>query len=313
MSTVLVIGAGGFIGSEVSLALVKSGYKVYGLVRKQEAANNLLKNEIIPIVCSAQDTQVWLPFALKVDIIIDTIADLSDYTTPFKVQEALKTVHQERPKTSIIYTSGSLVYGDNDFLVDENQPYLDHGFSQWRIKIEEEYKKIGAVIIQPTILYGKYQSFAGYFFEAVVNQQTNGVVKVYGKPGLTQGFIHIYDLANLYLLAVKNVSLVKGQVIIANSFNEKIEDLLYSIGKAANKPVSKVEFIPPVKEAIFTEALTFNQIFSHTKSTQLLGYHPTQKRIVDDTERYLNAWVASRDPNSGIQKLIDSVVPKRAE
>jgi nucleoside-diphosphate-sugar epimerase len=47
---VFVIGAGGYIGEEIAVAFRKAGYVVYGLIRNPTKQNQLLKNEIIPVI-----------------------------------------------------------------------------------------------------------------------------------------------------------------------------------------------------------------------------------------------------------------------
>ncbi|KAK5576723.1 hypothetical protein RB653_007867 [Dictyostelium firmibasis] len=304
---VLILGSSGFIGSEVSLGLVRNGYKVYGLTRKQESVDQLLKNEIIPIMADVKDVEKWLPIALKVDIIIDTIADLVDYTTPFKVQEALFKVHKEKPNTIFIYTSGTTVYGGNQNLTTESTPYISHKFVDWRVQIEQGYQKIGSIIIQPTILYGKNQSFSGYFFEAAT--KSNDLIRIYGDENLIQGFIHIHDLVKFYQLVVKNALLLKGQTLIANSYSEKIKDLVLSISKFTGNSNKSIEYIPKSNDNVFTEVLSFNQNLSFSKSTQLIGYYPSQPRLIDDIERYYNSWLLLKDNNTSISKLIYTILP----
>ncbi|KAN0031051.1 hypothetical protein ACTA71_004023 [Dictyostelium dimigraforme] len=307
MSSILILGSSGFIGFEVSLGLIRNGFKVYGLTRKQENVNQLLKNEIIPILANAQEVEKWLPIALKVDIIIDTIADLVDYTTPFKVQEALIKVCKEKPNTIIIYTSGTIVYGSNKMVSNESTPYISHKLIDWRIEIEKTYKEMGAIIIQPTFLYGKNQSFTGYFFEAAT--KSNDKIKIYGDENLIQGFIHIFDLVNFYQLVVKNSPLLKGQTLIANSYNENIKDIVTCISSFTGNSNKSTEYIPKLNNNIFTEVLTFNQIFSISKSTLLIGYYPIQPRLIDDIERYYNSWILLKDKNSSISKFIETILP----
>ncbi|KAM9972369.1 hypothetical protein ACTFIW_007428 [Dictyostelium discoideum] len=307
MIKILILGSSGFIGSEISLGLVRNGYKVYGLTRKEESANQLLKNEIIPIIADAKQVEKWLPIALKVDIIIDTIADLVDFTTPFIVQDALLKVFKEKPNTIFIYTSGSTIYGNCKTLSNESSPYFSHKFIDWRVQIEKTYNEMGAIIIQPTILYGKNQSFSGYFFEAAT--KSNDSIKIYGDENLVQGFIHIFDLVHFYQLVVKNALLLKGQTLIANSFNEKIKDIVTSIASISGNSNKTIQYIPKSNDNVFTEVLTFNQNFSFSKSNLLIGYYPLQPRLIDDIERYYNSWLLSKVKNTPISNLIQSVLP----
>jgi len=59
MSSVLIFGATGFIGNAVAKEFQRKGYRVYGLVRTEDKAKILRKQEIIPVISKAQDTKVW--------------------------------------------------------------------------------------------------------------------------------------------------------------------------------------------------------------------------------------------------------------
>ncbi|KAM9957621.1 hypothetical protein ACTFIW_012587 [Dictyostelium discoideum] len=316
MKNVLILGSSGFIGSELSLGLVRNGFKVYGLTRRQENADQLLRNEIIPIVADVREIEKWLPIALKVDIIIEAIADLTDYRTPFKIQEALLKVYNEKPNTIFIYTSGVVVYGDiknnnnnENGANDESTPYFSHKFIDWRIQIEKTYKEVlGAIIIQPTFLYGKDQSVASYYFEAATKSKDS--IKIFGDENCVKGFIHIFDLVNFYQLVIKNALELKGQTLIANSYNEKIKDVVTCIasfsGNLSNKPI---EYLSKLENSFFTEFLTYNQNVSSSKANSLIGYYPLQPSLTDGIERYYNSWLFSRDKNTAFSKLIGTVLP----
>ena len=73
-SSVFVIGAGGYIGKGVALAFRRAGYRVYGLVRNEKYSNNLLQNEIEPIVAQSFDDLESLTDVLSsCSIIIDAV------------------------------------------------------------------------------------------------------------------------------------------------------------------------------------------------------------------------------------------------
>jgi NAD(P)-dependent dehydrogenase (short-subunit alcohol dehydrogenase family) len=48
-TTVFIAGASGLIGLSVAKAFKRQGYIVYGLVRSEEKAKALLREEIIPV------------------------------------------------------------------------------------------------------------------------------------------------------------------------------------------------------------------------------------------------------------------------
>lgn len=73
-SSVIVIGASGYIGLGISLAFRRAGYRVYGLIRNAKFSNTLLQNEIEPIVAKAfDDVQPFADLLASSSIIIDAV------------------------------------------------------------------------------------------------------------------------------------------------------------------------------------------------------------------------------------------------
>jgi len=59
MVNVLVVGATGYIGRNLSQSLVRSGnHRVYGLARTEEKAKELVAEEVIPVRGSISDNAV---------------------------------------------------------------------------------------------------------------------------------------------------------------------------------------------------------------------------------------------------------------
>ncbi|KAF2075632.1 hypothetical protein CYY_003055 [Polysphondylium violaceum] len=306
-SSVLVIGTG-YIGYNVALAFVNAGYKVYGLVRKEntQRLNDLVKNEITPIVGNAQDVDLWLPIALKVDIIVESIGDSRDYTTPFKILEALKKVVVENKDVSILYTSGLLVYGDaNGQVFDEKSPRVSHVFMDWRIKIEDEYKTLGALIIQPSILYGLTHSLVRYFFEVATQ---GGVIDIYGDANQVQSWIHVVDLARLYVLLAGKAKSLRGQSFIASSYNENVSDIVREIAHVSNTKIDQINYLKPTENP-FTECFGYTQKPSIAKITSL-GYTPIKPSLLQDAKIYYDSWKASEGSLDGAYKYIRTVIPR---
>jgi NAD(P)-dependent dehydrogenase (short-subunit alcohol dehydrogenase family) len=73
-SSVFVIGASGYIGKGIALAFRRAGYRVYGLIRNEKHARNLIENEIEPIVTQTFDNvQPFADILNSCSIIIDAV------------------------------------------------------------------------------------------------------------------------------------------------------------------------------------------------------------------------------------------------
>ncbi|WP_206665532.1 NAD-dependent epimerase/dehydratase family protein [Jejubacter calystegiae] len=67
---VLVTGANGYIGNAVAKAFSRAGWKVYGLIRRPELAQELARQEIFPVVGSPEN----LTFMAQIsDVAFDVI------------------------------------------------------------------------------------------------------------------------------------------------------------------------------------------------------------------------------------------------
>lgn len=73
-SSVIVIGASGYIGLGIALAYRRAGYRVYGLIRNEKYSTTLLQNEIEPIVIPSFDkTESFADLLASCSIIIDAV------------------------------------------------------------------------------------------------------------------------------------------------------------------------------------------------------------------------------------------------
>ena len=73
-SSVLVIGASGYIGLGVAIGFRRAGYGVYGLIRNGKHSTTLLQHEIEPIVAQAfDDIQSCADLLASCSIIIDAV------------------------------------------------------------------------------------------------------------------------------------------------------------------------------------------------------------------------------------------------
>jgi nucleoside-diphosphate-sugar epimerase len=72
-TSVLVLGATGYIGRAIAGALRREGHTVYGLVRSSEGVTALKKIEVIPVEGEQKQIEKWRDVAAKCSVIIDAI------------------------------------------------------------------------------------------------------------------------------------------------------------------------------------------------------------------------------------------------
>lgn len=166
--TVLVTGAGGFIGLSVVKTYVEYGWKVLALLHKHtpEELSKLKNVEIIKGDVTNKDFMISLKH--KVDVVAHVAGLASDIGNEQKFirlnYEPIKYL-SEIPKEKIVYVSSSDVYGIKDFgengiSADENTPMAEfpkNPYPRYKIKSEEWLKNNCSkyVIIRPAAVWGE--------------------------------------------------------------------------------------------------------------------------------------------------------------
>ena len=164
MKSVLVTGAGGFIGLNVVKEYLSSGWFVYALVHRNipEELKELKNVKIIQGDVTSKD--FMLNLGLEVDIVAHVAGlakDIGAYKTYEKINfEPIKYL-SEIPKNKIVYVSSSDVYGIKDFdNADENTPHCEfpkNPYPHYKIMSENWLRENGKkyVIIRPAAVWGE--------------------------------------------------------------------------------------------------------------------------------------------------------------
>ncbi|KAK7757367.1 hypothetical protein SLS62_000379 [Diatrype stigma] len=199
--SVFVTGANGYIGAAVSRAFVRAGWNVYGLIRRAEAAPQLLKDEITPIIGSlpspgAGPDSPDLPFlsadagpdalyshTRTFDAIVGCTENVSDYPTHyaqvvalFRALAATSNAHGVRPL--VLWTSGSKDYGFSPLdgapglaphtetspleTLDFVKPRMTYSL---KILDPDNAALFDAAVLRPPNVYGYSSSYYGILFE----------------------------------------------------------------------------------------------------------------------------------------------------
>ena len=168
MKTVLVTGAGGFIGFNVVKMYSEYGWRVLALVHNKIPNELYNINNVEIIKGDVTDTDFMLQFEGKVDVIAH-VAGLAKDIGPESVFRKLNyesvTVLANLPKEKFIYVSTSDVYGIKDFGVngisaDESTPlkeYPKNPYPRYKIMSENWLRENCSkyVIIRPAAVWGE--------------------------------------------------------------------------------------------------------------------------------------------------------------
>ncbi|HEY3322519.1 MAG TPA: NAD(P)-dependent oxidoreductase [Planctomycetota bacterium] len=162
--TILITGAGGFIGGWVAEMLhLQGNWHVRAGVRRWPSAARIARFPMEIVLCDVNDpASVAMAADGCTDIVHCATADghtIVDGTR--NVLEAALQIHAR-----VIHLSSIAVYGDAPGHVPEDTPFARHGSEYSQAKVASEYlchayhqRGVKTVILRPTIVYGPYSTW----------------------------------------------------------------------------------------------------------------------------------------------------------
>lgn len=293
---VLVTGAGGFIGSHVTEALVREGASVIGFVHynsRNDWGNLELLEEEIRKEVNVFAGDVTDPFsvrtaALDSEIIFHLAALIGipySYTAPasyvaVNVTGTLNVMEAARETGArVVHTSTSETYGSAQYVpIDEKHPLVGQSpYSASKIaadKIVESYYRsfdMPVVTVRPFNNYGPRQS-ARAVIPTIISQVVSGFPEI--KLGLTtpiRDLLYVSDTARGYMLAASSQEAEGETINLGYGKGITIGDLARMIIEISGKDVSVVSDesrVRPEKSEV-TQLIADN-----TKAKALLGWEP---------------------------------------
>jgi len=294
--TVLIIGASGYIGLAVGIALRNEGHKVLGVVRSPEGKKKIQENEIIPVVCE-QQSDVWLSSAISADIVIDAIGYNEHSEGTFN--NWMASNKSRGAPSQFVFTSGVMTYGtagEDGRLLDETvQPVPNkenpHGLA--RKLFEDKVVAAGGTVVRPGWVYGLTGGhYNGLFFNQI--DPANNTVTIKGMPDKRYSWIHINDLAEAYvLLCRQSRTKVDGQLFnfVARD-DPSYEEIILAGAKAGGLVNPKVirEEIPPGGSRWGETKVRIDP----KKAEQVLGWRARHTGFLQEMEIYYPLWKSAQ-------------------
>ncbi|OTB19135.1 hypothetical protein K445DRAFT_314006 [Daldinia sp. EC12] len=218
--SIFVTGANGYIGSAVCRAFVRAGWRVYGLIRRPEAAGTLYSEEIIPIVGSISKDATFPEDLAKYTKTLDAIVSCTEQF-PFGVHyDAVLSLIRSLAATSnangvrplVLVSSGCKDYGSTGVHgsaglaphtetspLQPLEPIKERAFES--LKIFEHTELFDAALLRPTPVYGYDSSYYGQVFElaAAAARSEEKVLQLAFDFGTIIHGCHIDDCAEAYV------------------------------------------------------------------------------------------------------------------
>jgi nucleoside-diphosphate-sugar epimerase len=196
-------GATGYIGSAVADRLRAAGRELSGLARSAEAAARLESAGIRPIRGDFTDRDSLRAAARAADGVISMATTYDPAVDGPAIDVILEALAGSGKP--FVYTSGIWSHGDTaGAVVDEATPPKPAALVAWRQAVEDRVRAgaergIRSVVIRPAVVYGRGGGIPAGFVESA---RKRGAARYVGSGTNRWPFVHVDDLADLYLLAL---------------------------------------------------------------------------------------------------------------
>ena len=296
---VLVTGAAGYIGSVLCEHLLDAGHQVTGIdsmVFGEPALLHLCANPDFDFVFGdVRDEQAMRPLVQKADVIIALAAVVGapacarDPETARSVNlEAMRTLNKMRsPEQLLIYPNTNSGYGtkSGDAFCTEDTPLEPVSlYGQTKVQAELELLETPNVItLRLATVFGtsarmRLDLLVNHFTHAAV---TDGYIVIFEKD-FKRNFIHVRDVADIYLHSIENAERMVGK-----AYNAGLD--------TAN--ISKEGLALKIKEHVPDFYVHFSEF----------GTDPDKRNYIVSNERLREAgFEAKRSLDDGVQELIKS-------
>jgi dTDP-glucose 4,6-dehydratase len=262
-TTILLTGAGGFIGSHLAEQLVQRGHTVRAFVRYNGRGDTghirdlppEVRSQIEVIYGDLGDSHAVFEAARGVDTIYHLgalIAIPYSYVHPRETIETnvIGTLNvleaaREHSVRRVVHTSTSEVYGTARFVpITEEHPLQGQSpYSASKIAadkiVESFYLSFGlpVVTVRPFNTYGPRQSARAVIPATIVQALTQSVVRL-GDQRPTRDLNFVTDTARGFILAAESESAIGQTINLANNAEISIGDLVKKIVTLVGRPVS---------------------------------------------------------------------------
>jgi nucleoside-diphosphate-sugar epimerase len=238
-----------------------------------------------PVIGSLQSPDSYRAAAAQTDVLVHAAADYSGDTAELDrltVEAMLDLVEGAHGEKSLLYTSGTWVYGDTGGRIVDGSPTRNPIEAvAWRPSVEDRVLQAGAVVIRPAVVYGEGGGMTAEWFRAA---ETGDDITIVGDGENHWAMVHVQDLAWGYVLAAE-----KGIPGSAYDFaddgrstvREMAEAVLARVGQGGRLRYLTTENAGK-QMGVMAEALLIDQQIGTTRAQQDLGWIPRHSSFVQE-------------------------------
>lgn len=197
---VCIVGANGFLGSNIALLCQKKNYDVLAVFNKRK--------ENIPSGCKTMTYKDLIKSNLQFDIIFLTVGNFELTHKEFIDTNVniTQTISNKYKKAKIVFISSVAVYGFQKSTItltsSFNNPSV-YGMSKLAGEfIVTNHPKYS--IVRLTYLYGRGMNKNSFLPRIIQDAFNKKIITLYGRGMRRQDYLHVQDAANLCILAAEN-------------------------------------------------------------------------------------------------------------
>ncbi|KAI8954962.1 hypothetical protein F4801DRAFT_415569 [Xylaria longipes] len=342
--TVLVTGAGGYIGFAVSRAFARAGWDVYGLIRRAGGAHALLAEEITPVIGAISadlgflDDFLAKPSTRAFDVVVSCTEQLPFDEHWGHVSALLTKVAQhycrarrnndDGGKPLVLVSSGCKDYGQTSRHGEPGlAPHVETSplepaellaartTSALRVFEPANEALYDAAVVRPTPLFGRGGSYYGVLFEALGRFRDRAGVEVPGHPDNIYHGCHVDDCADAYVALAEHPSRPRvsgGCFNISGYRYETVGEILSAL--AAEYGISGGIGTAPAAEVAEPELRALRAVLEYTqwvdsaKIRELTGWTDKRKLFSENVRTYRLAYEAAVSVgDDGVKRIRDRV------
>src|SRR5712691_10565114 len=314
---ILVTGATGFIGGAVARKLLQQGHQVLAMSQTEDAFAKLRVAGMTPVIGDFANPASLAAPVTEVDAVVSlaSIGQIEGTPESFaKDRDAVEVMIEAAgdARKPFIFTSGSAIFGvftkgeASPTIFDEDHPVpllasvfappqaeipaplIDAFGGSMAPRAETEMavlKESGVrgIAIRPGLVYGEGK---GYDLPNLIAlAKKHGAAPHLGAGGVRQGYVHIDDLVELYVLALKRA--LAGTMLHAVTDEIALGDLAAAVSRlvgagARTEALSLMEMY--TRGGGGGVSLSVNKRLASERTRKVLGWTPTRYDILEDVE-----------------------------
>jgi nucleoside-diphosphate-sugar epimerase len=291
---VFCTGASGYIGGSIAIALVAEGHQVSGLVRSEEAAAKLRALGIEPVTGTLNDAGVLADAARRAEVVVNAAsADHRGAAT------AMLDALVGSGKT-FVQTSGSSIVGKRsagqraEDVYDESTPVTPSPARAARVALNDfilsyQAKGVRPIVICPSLIYGVSRGPKRHSMQVpwliALARKSGGTARHYGPGENVWSNVHIDDLVDLYLLAIKAAP--AGAFYYAENGENSMRELGAAISRmlgqdGTTRPMTLEEAAAEWGEGPAQDTMGSNSRVRAVRARKELGWAPHARSLVSE-------------------------------